>query len=187
MALNSALGTPHSALRLVVGLGNPGTRYAGTRHNVGYDVIDALAGDAPERVRLFKPESVFMNESGRPVAELARRNGIAPSSILVVCDDFALPLGSMRLRLKGSSGGHNGLNSILEALGTNEIPRLRVGIGPVPEGRDPADFVLERFRAGERDAVTRSIERAAEAVRCIGKEGWDAAMNRYNAAPEDRP
>src|ERR1700729_235608 len=106
-------------IRLIVGLGNPGARYDSTRHNVGYRVIDRLAeGERPAGVRLLKPETVFMNESGGPVAAAARKNGIRPEEILVICDDFALPLGQLRIRLKGSSGGHNGLDSILTMLGT---------------------------------------------------------------------
>ena len=106
------------ALRLLVGLGNPGSRYDPTRHNVGYRVIDQLReGEALVGVRLLKPESVYMNDSGNPVAELARKNGILPEEILVICDDFSIPLGQLRLRLKGSSGGHNGLNSIITVFG----------------------------------------------------------------------
>ena len=168
----------------MVGLGNPGTRYGPTRHNVGYRVIEALQASAPPAVRLFKPEAVYMNESGRPVAELARKNGISPAEILVVCDDFAIALNQLRLRLKGSSGGHNGLNSILEVLGTLQVPRLRVGIGPVPEGEDPADFVLKPFARQEAEPVKKAIEKAAEAVRVSIAEGFDAAMNKFNQKAE---
>lgn len=180
MVPESAFRIPQSEFRLVVGLGNPGDRYAATRHNIGYRVIDLLQETSWSGPRLLKPESVFMNESGRPVAEVARKNGISPNAILVICDDFMIPLGSLRLRRKGSDGGHNGLGSILETLATDEVPRLRVGIGPVPEQVDPADFVLARFRSSEHEAVESAVQKAAEAVRVIVDHGFEAAMNRYN-------
>jgi len=167
-------------IRLIVGLGNPGTRYHPTRHNVGYRVIDVLKVNPPAGVRLLKPESVFMNESGHPVAELARKNGISAAELLVVCDDFAIPLGQLRIRSKGSSGGHNGLNSIIQTMGTADIPRLRVGIGPVPDGEDPANFVLKSFAKKEADAVDAVIQRAAEATRVVIAEGLEPAMNKFN-------
>lgn len=172
-------------LRLVVGLGNPGTRYQRTRHNIGYRVIDALAGRLPGSVRLFKPDSVFMNESGVPIRELARRNGIQPAEIVIVCDDFSIPLGQLRIRLKGSSGGHNGLKSIFEQFGTMDVPRLKVGIGPVPAGMDPADFVLRTFEKSEDAVVEDTIARAAEAVEAMVKDGIEAAMNRFNQRKGD--
>jgi len=175
------------ALRLAVGLGNPGTKYAPTRHNVGYRVIDRLRERATLTLKLFKPESVYMNESGGPVAELARKNGIVPADVVVICDDFSIPLGQLRVRLKGSSGGHNGLNSILQTLGTAEIPRLRVGIGPVPEGEDPADFVLKPFARSEAEAVAEAIERAADAVEVMAQDGFEAAMNRFNGKTGEAP
>ena len=168
-------------LRLLVGLGNPGSRYDPTRHNVGYRVIDRLRErETLPGVRLLKPDSVFMNESGGPVAELARKNGITPAEILVICDDFSIPLGQLRIRLKGSSGGHNGLNSILTTLGTKDVPRLRVGIGPVPEGQDPADFVLKSFTRAESAALTNIIEKATQAVRMAVTGGAEVAMNTFN-------
>jgi peptidyl-tRNA hydrolase, PTH1 family len=175
-------------IRLIVGLGNPGARYDRTRHNVGYRVIDRLRkGEPLPSVRLLKPETVFMNESGGPVAELARKNGIGPAEILVICDDFSLPLGRLRIRLKGSSGGHNGLNSILTTLGTPAIPRLRVGIGPVPAGEDPADFVLKSFARGEEKAVNAVIEKAAEAARMAVTGGSETAMNTFNQKEGEAP
>ncbi|HVO33364.1 MAG TPA: aminoacyl-tRNA hydrolase [Elusimicrobiota bacterium] len=167
-------------IKLVVGLGNPGKSYVRHRHNLGYRVIDRLHEGPPEPLLLFKPESVFMNEAGHPVAELVRRKGLAASELLVVCDDFSIPLGALRLRTKGSSGGHNGLDSILQSLGTAEIPRLRLGIGPVPDGVDPAAFVLANFPASEARQVDDMIQHAVEAVRVMTREGWDAAMNRFN-------
>ncbi len=167
-------------IKMVVGLGNPGKTYVHTRHNVGYRVIDELEKNPPERLMLYKPDGVFMNESGRPVTEVMRRKGIQPDELLVVCDDFSILMGSIRLRTKGSSGGHNGLDSILKALATTEIARLRVGIGPVPEGMDPADFVLKRFAAMEDECISEMIHTAAEAIGCIAAEGWETAMNRFN-------
>jgi PTH1 family peptidyl-tRNA hydrolase len=168
------------SIRLVVGLGNPGARYQPMRHNVGYRVIDLLEARGGCPARLLKPESVFMNESGLPVTALARKNGITAGEILVVCDDFAIPLGTLRLRMKGSSGGHNGLKSIFEHLGTQDIPRLRAGIGPVPAEEDPADFVLKPFAKTEQEAVEAMIERAADAVLVAVNEGLEPAMNRFN-------
>jgi len=171
------------AIRLVAGLGNPGAPYAGTRHNVGYRVVDLLKEAPPAGVRLFKPAS-FMNTSGVPIGELARRNGIAPAELLVVCDDFSLPLGRLRIRREGSAGGHHGLESILEVFATRQVPRLRVGIGPVPEGKDPADFVLENFKSPERKSIETMIEAAAQAVRLAAAEGLEKAMNRFNPEPK---
>src|SRR5262245_43420728 len=138
-------------IKLVVGLGNPGEKYVMTRHNVGYQVIDELEKNPPGGSKLFKPDG-FMNSSGVSVAEVSRKSGYAPGEILVVCDDFMLPLKQMRIRRSGSDGGHNGLASVLESVGTQDVPRLRVGIGPVPEGDDPADFVLQKFNRSEREA-----------------------------------
>jgi peptidyl-tRNA hydrolase, PTH1 family len=173
-----------SDIKLVVGLGNPGKQYAWTRHNIGRHVIEAFENDRPAGVHLFIPDS-YMNLSGGPVAEVARRKGCQASQILVVSDDFMLPLGTLRLRRGGSSGGHNGLKSIFEVMGTQEIPRLRVGIGPVPEGVDPKEFVLQPFRSGERALVEKSLTLAVEAVRKIADVGLEAAMNEYNAKRVD--
>jgi len=169
---------------MVVGLGNPGEKFAQTRHNVGYRVIDLLKKDPPIGVKLFKPEG-YMNSSGVSVAEMARKNGYGPSDILIVCDDFSIPLGMPRIRLGGSSGGHNGLDSIIQFLGTQDIPRLRVGIGPVPPGRDPADFVLEPFSA--RTSLDEKAQMAVYVIPSVARivreaiiEGIETAMNRYN-------
>jgi PTH1 family peptidyl-tRNA hydrolase len=170
-------------IKLVVGLGNPGKSYAATRHNMGRRVVECLQKDKLEGVVLFVTD-VFMNTSGIPVAQLMRKKGIAPEDVLVVSDDFELPLGSLRLRLKGSSGGHNGLQSVLENLGTQNVPRLRVGIGPVPQGEDPAEFVLKPFAAGEKAHVQRAVEEAADAVRITLGSGIEVAMNQFNRRPE---
>ena len=170
-------------IKLVVGLGNPGKNYANTRHNVGFRVLDRLEEGEKPSALLFRPDS-FMNTSGGPVSQIARKKGIQPNEILVVCDDFAIPLGTLRLRMKGSSGGHNGLDSILNTFGTLDVLRLRVGIGPVPVGQDPADFVLASFAPPEKPILDGAVTLAADAVRVALGEGFDAAMNRFNKKGE---
>jgi PTH1 family peptidyl-tRNA hydrolase len=188
-------------LRLVVGLGNPGRRYQGTRHNAGFLVLDELRrrGDGTEeRLRhgallsearvgdreivLVRPVE-FMNLSGPPVRAALRADGLEPGEMLVVCDDVWLPFGALRLRRGGSHGGHNGLRSILDSLGSTEFPRLRVGIGQAPEGQDQADYVLERFAPEERRRLDEVIGAAADAVEAAVTSGIDAAMNRTNRRP----
>ncbi len=185
-------------IRLVAGLGNPGPEYASTRHNVGFLVVDRLAeqfGSTWERstkwdavvtkygeVFLLKPMS-FMNRSGHPLFAVAQFYKIDPAEILVVLDDLALPLGRLRLRTGGSSGGHNGLESIIVQFGTEEIPRLRIGIGAAP--RDGGvDYVLSRFFEEEKPLVRSTIDRAAEAVKCAIDNGLVSAMNTFNKAEE---
>ena len=141
-------------------------------------MIDAL-NDHVQGLFLLKPPG-FMNTCGGPTSEAAKKRGISPEEILVVCDDFSLPLGTIRIRLKGSSGGHNGLESILQAFETLGIPRLRLGIGLVPPGVDPAEFVLEAFQRNQEMKIRPVIERAAEAVGVIAQKGLEAAMNIYN-------
>lgn len=164
---------------MVVGLGNPGRAYAGTRHNVGRRIAEAVQHELPSSVHVYWPET-FMNVCGAPIAAAARKKGVSPGELLLITDDFELPLGTLRIRQKGSSGGHNGLQSVLEAFGTSVIPRLRVGIGPVPDGQDPADFVLKPFPASDRKQVGDVLVRGAEAVRTAVTEGVETAMNRYN-------
>ncbi|MDE2292891.1 MAG: aminoacyl-tRNA hydrolase [Elusimicrobia bacterium] len=186
---------------LVVGLGNPGERYAGTRHNVGFRTADRLLERAGGRweaaaagegeaaravvggreVWLAKPMT-YMNESGRMAAALARFYKIPPASVLVVSDDIDLPLGRLRIRLKGSSGGQRGLESVLTHLGTTDVPRLRLGVGPRPAETDAAAFVLGRFRPDEREAAEALVDRAADAAESCVEKGVEAAMNLYNAA-----
>lgn len=188
-----------SVLRLVVGLGNPGSRYARTRHNVGFRLLDHAAGESGwkdfqglgltarvEGLILSKPQT-FMNESGRFVAALSRYHKISPAEMLICFDDVALPLGRLRLRAAGSSGGQKGMESILQSLASPEapaLPRLRIGIGPQPSGRDSADFVLSRFAASEEAELPAVLERAWEAVLVVSKEGLQKAMNRFNATVE---
>lgn len=197
-------------MKLVVGLGNPGRRYQATRHNVGFAVVDEVArragaafelgranamtgrvGVGPASVLLAKPLTM-MNLSGEAVAGLSSFYRIAPPEILVVADDVNLPLGRLRLRARGSAGGHNGFRSIIGLLGTGEFPRLRVGVGRGDPRRELADHVLARFDEDERPDVDTSVARAADAVELFIAEGIEAAMNRYNrwevqGAPERDP
>ncbi len=185
-------------IRLVAGLGNPGREYQRTRHNVGFMVLDRLAADArlpwdysekwgaawaKTDVILVKP-AAFMNRSGQPISAIANFYKIAPEEILIVVDDFALPLGRLRVRAKGSSGGHNGLESIFEHFGTEEVPRLRVGIGTAPS-QGAVDYVLGRFFEEEQPLLDATIKRAAEAVKCAVDKGLFAAMNLFNQPPEE--
>ncbi len=187
---------------LVLGLGNPGPEYDGTRHNLGFLVIDALAASEGETLRegpgpshvcgysvgrmrgiLAKPMTL-MNRSGSAARALVDRlEGPDLESILVVTDDLDLPLGRLRFRRSGGDGGHNGLRSVMGELGSGGFPRLRLGIGRPEEeaGRDAIDHVLAPFLDEERGAVTGVVERAVEGVRLFVAEGIDAAMNRFNA------
>jgi PTH1 family peptidyl-tRNA hydrolase len=186
--------TTESMIRLVAGLGNPGPEYAATRHNIGFMVADQLAaqyGSTWEKsskwdalsakcgsVLLIKPMS-FMNRSGYPLFAVAQFYKIEPQQILVVLDDLALPVGRLRLRARGGSGGHNGLESIITQFGTEEIPRLRIGIGEAP--RDGSvDYVLSRFFDEEKPLVRSAISRAVEAVKCAIDNGLVSAMNTFN-------
>ena len=182
---------------LVVGLGNPGSSYAGTRHNIGFLVVDRLAlnGDGRwavdnasagelctvrlgnRRVVLFKPQT-YMNRSGAALTALRRRLTFAPEETLVVLDDFLLDFGCLRFRRRGGDGGHNGLASVLEAMCTEEIPRLRVGIGSPPAAGDSVDYVLAPF--GPDEAVHDLVELSCRAVEGYLEEGIDAAMNCFN-------
>lgn len=195
------------AIRLVAGLGNPGREYENTRHNIGFLVLDRLAGRlglgafafsnnwqalwarGADGCLFVKPQT-FMNLSGRAVAGVARYYKIPPAEILVVFDDLALPLGRLRLRPQGSAGGHNGLQSVLEFFDTAEVPRLRIGIGAAGGGRGMVGHVLGKFRPDEQPAVAEAVERACEAIECARAEGLEAAMNRFNrtdAPPKSPP
>ena len=187
-----------TSIRLIAGLGNPGSEYAATRHNIGFMVVDQLAaqfGSAWEKsskweaisarcgaVLLVKPLS-FMNRSGYALLAVAQFYKIEPQQSLIVLDDFALPLGRLRLRERGGSGGHNGLDSVIAQFGTEEIPRLRVGIGPAPfEGS--VDYVLSRFFDEEKPIVRATIDRAVEALKCAIDNGLVSAMNTFNKSEE---
>ena len=182
-----------SRLRLVVGLGNPGPRYARTRHNAGFRLVERLAGDdavwkdfeglgrwARRDALMLAEPMTFMNESGRFVGALARFHKIPPAQTLVCFDDVALPLGRLRLRPSGSSGGQKGMQDIIERLGTPDIPRLRLGVGPQPPGMDSADYVLGRFTAEQEKQFEEVLGGACEAVLLAADEGLEAAMNRFN-------
>jgi PTH1 family peptidyl-tRNA hydrolase len=187
-------------VKLIVGLGNPGAKYRGTRHNVGFAVADELArrrqvafDSSPvealvaklrvaEPVLLAKPLT-FMNESGEAVGALARYFKVEPVDLLVVVDEAQLPLGRLRLRASGSAGGHNGLKSVIAHVGT-EFPRLRIGVGRGDPRWDLADHVLSRFEAEERDTADEAVSRAADAVETFLEEGIGPAMNRFNTRGE---
>ncbi len=188
------------ALKLVVGLGNPGREYERTRHNVGFMVLDEIArrrglefssgqpnawtaklrgeGGAPVAV-LAKP-STFMNLSGHAVTTLKGFYKIETPEILIITDDVNLPLGRLRARARGSEGGHNGLRSVAEQLGTLEYPRLRIGVGRGDGRRDLADHVLAGFDADEREEITRAVERAADAADVFIADGIVKVMNTFN-------
>jgi len=187
-----------STVRLVVGLGNPGPEYKGTRHNVGFEVLDRLATEwglgwqhskswhalwaKGDKAILVKPTS-YVNRSGEPLQAVAQFYKIAPMEILVVLDDMALELGRLRLRPDGGTAGHNGLESIIVQFGTEEIPRLRIGIGAAPR-EGAVDYVLGRFFEEERPLVEKTIVRAADAVKCAIDNGLLSAMNQFNKNPE---
>jgi len=188
-----------ATLKLVVGLGNPGAKYEATRHNIGFEVVDLLAkggsgasfsrkfdGQVAEveidfrRVLLLKPET-FMNLSGRAVSQVVRFYKLDPADILVVCDDLSLPLGKLRIKPGGSDGGQKGLRDIAAHLGTDQYPRLRIGLGDRGE-MDAADFVLGRFKNVERPQINDSLILATQAVAVWVNRGIDTAMNRFNGA-----
>lgn len=184
-------------MRLVVGLGNPGPEYAGTRHNLGFRVVEevarrrALGTWSPLCAALVagggellvaRPQT-FMNRSGLAVRCLAERGGLEPGAILVVFDDLALPIGRLRLRAGGGSGGHRGMASILEQVRSDDVPRLRVGIGPAPAGVDLAEWVLAAFEETEREAVEAAVQRGADACEAWLEEDLERVAARFNAPP----
>jgi PTH1 family peptidyl-tRNA hydrolase len=188
-------------MKLVAGLGNPGPKYKGTRHNVGFEIVDELArrhgltfdsspADAivarwRERNTLVVKPLTFMNLSGQAVGELARYFKIEPADTIVVVDEVQLPLGRLRIRARGSAGGHNGLRSIEAHLGTDQYPRLRVGVGRGDGRRDLADHVLARFEPDERAVIDEAVSRAADAIVMFIDDGIQIVMSRYNRK-EDR-
>ena len=184
-------------MKLIVGLGNPGSRYRLTRHNLGFMIVDALAerwrisiggkrheaelgtGEvASTRVVLAKPQT-FMNASGESVAKLRRLHRLEPADILAIYDDLDLPLGRIRLRAEGGAGGHNGVASLISVLGKG-FPRLRVGIGRPPGGADPVGYVLEPFETSERALVQEAIARAADGAESWLEQGLEPTMNVVN-------
>jgi peptidyl-tRNA hydrolase, PTH1 family len=185
-------------MKVVVGLGNPGSRYHGTRHNVGFAVVDSLAlgtgagrfqsrfqaqlcelTEAGEKVLLVKPET-FMNLSGQSVRQVIDFYHQPLTDLLVVCDDFALPLGKLRVRAKGTHGGHNGLRDIQNHLGTTEYGRLRIGVGAPQD--EAVDHVLGRFKASERPVIDEAVQLAAQAVIIWVHQGIQVCMNQFNGS-----
>lgn len=185
-------------MKLVVGLGNPGRKYQGTRHNIGFDVLAELArrhgagkpraahdGEvvdaqiAGERAMLLCPHT-FMNLSGQSVVKARDFYKLTNQEVLIVCDDFNLPLAKLRFRPKGSSGGQKGLASVIQQFGTDEVPRLRIGVGEVPSGWDAADFVLSKFSKQDLKEIEPAIWTAADAVALWAQQGIQESMNRYN-------
>jgi PTH1 family peptidyl-tRNA hydrolase len=184
---------------LVVFLGNPGPKYAQTRHNAGFMTADAVERKngvritrlryraltaesvmGADKVLLMKPQT-FMNLSGESVAPAAKFFKIPPERIIVISDDVALPPGKIRVRTKGSAGGHNGLKSIIECLGSDEFPRIRIGVGSPPHpDYDMADWVLSSFKGKDASDVEKAVQDAAQAIEIYIKDGADAAMNKYN-------
>jgi PTH1 family peptidyl-tRNA hydrolase len=196
--LQLAIGNWQLAMYLIVGLGNPGAEYEWSRHNLGFMLIDKLADDAGasvkrrecqslvgsgtvegQRVRLVKPQT-YMNLSGGAVTCLVKKYEVPGKSLMVISDDLALPLGTIRLRARGSAGGHNGLKSIIGALGTNEFVRLRIGIQPDHPVSDAKAFVLDEIPRSLRREVGAILERGTEALRCVLRDGIAKAMSLYN-------
>jgi PTH1 family peptidyl-tRNA hydrolase len=183
---------------IVVGLANPGAKYRGTRHNVGAMCVDELARRAGARLEnkvrdtelaeteigeapaIIARPITFVNESGKSVQNVLRKFNAEPDRLLLVVDDMDLKIGRLRLRAGGSSGGHNGLKSVRQVTGTDDFPRLRIGVGRPPAGSDPIQHVLGRFRPDEREPIEAAVNRAADAVEAIQREGLDKAMETYN-------
>ena len=187
-----------AGMAMVVGLGNPGVKYEKTRHNVGFDCLNGLLakmgfpsvqakfegqftkGRLGQRDVCLVWPLTFMNCSGRCVSQFARFYKIETKNILVICDDLSLPLGKLRVRKSGSSGGQKGLNDIIQSLGTQEVPRLRIGIDPTPEHWETSDYVLSKFSTAERAVVDDGITNAVNATVIWLCDGIDAAMNGFN-------
>lgn len=193
-------------MKLIIGIGNPGSEYDRTRHNVGFEVLDRMARriapgevarsrfngstiesmDGDEKILLLKP-GTYVNRSGESVAEAVRFYKLTPAEdLLVVVDDMALPCGTIRLRTEGGSGGHNGLENILQHLGTEQWTRLRLGIDAPREGQPLERYVLERFGEDQQERIDDAIERAIDATTCWIREGADTTMNQFNPQPEPR-
>lgn len=185
-------------MKIVIGLGNPGKKYERTRHNAGFLAVDEIARDlrfslSQEKYHAFvgkcrmggedalvaKPQT-FMNESGRSVGAILRYTCAKAADLIVVHDELDLPLGTVRVKTGGGHGGHNGLRSIIEHIGTADFIRVRVGVGRPAPGRDAADYVLSPFTAEEREAAAEAIAKAAEAVKAVILDGLTRAMNEFN-------
>ena len=186
---------------IIVGLGNPGPRFADTRHNVGWRVLDLVAHQLQIRVSERRPKAVlgtgyfagrqvvlakprtFMNNSGEAVEYLLARFGGNGSNLLIIYDEMALPVGRIRIRASGSDAGHNGIRSIISAVGGTNFPRLRVGIGAPPQGVEGRDYVLGKFSEDESGAIAAAVDRSAAAIRCLLEENINVAMNYFNQDP----
>jgi len=185
-------------MKLIVGLGNPGKLYENTRHNVGFQIIREFArrhGAGPPQTK-FESETVrltlgdqqvmllcpltYMNLSGRSIRLAANFYKLPLGELLVICDDFNLPVGKLRFRTRGSSGGQHGLQNTIEQLGSEEFCRLRIGVGPLPERCSAADFVLGKFTAAQRETVAEVVDRACKAIDCWCTDGIDQSMNNFN-------
>ena len=187
-------------MKLIVGLGNPGSNYADTRHNVGWLALEAVAASlqcgpfkldkkfraevteaqvGPERLLLLKPQT-YMNLSGESVGALSRFVKVAPHDIVVLYDDLSIPLGTLRLRPDGSAGGHNGIKSLIAHLNTQVFPRVRIGIGPQPPGVKSEQFVLARWTPAERDVLPSVVQLSRDATLTLLERGMDEAMSRFN-------
>ena len=185
-------------MHIIIGLGNPTREYQATRHNVGFDAITRIADDynisldfkkhkaicgkgyvEGVKVILAQPQT-YMNLSGESVRELIDFYKVAPEDVIVIYDDISLEVGQLRLRTKGSAGGHNGIKSIISHLGTQEFPRIKVGVGDKPRGWDLADYVLSRFNNEEQPIIREALKNTSEAVKTVLKDGMETAMNIYN-------
>ena len=183
---------------IIAGLGNPTREYEKTRHNVGFDTIDVLVDKMNvsvderkfkglygrgilegEKVILLKPQT-FMNLSGESVRAAADYYKVDPDHIIIIYDDISLAPGQLRIRTKGSAGGHNGIKSIIAHLGTQEFPRIKIGVGDKPPRMDLADYVLSRFSREDREIMEKAFEEAAQAVQVMIRQGMEAAMNQFN-------
>jgi len=191
-------------LKLIIGLGNPGEKYRLTRHNVGFEIIDLLCEEiragrmkrqnfslasegrlGDEKLILAKPQT-FMNLSGVAVSSLSSKYGIPPEEIFVISDDLALDLGLLRVRRGGSAGGHKGVKSIIGCLKNQAFPRLRVGIGQTPQGKDTMNHVLSRFSKQDREQIDQTEQMAVEALKIMILDGIDSAMNKFNIRQKSR-
>lgn len=187
-------------MKAIIGLGNPGCEYEGTRHNVGFELVDLLSQSRQiplsqkgfravygrgniegETLLLVKPQT-FMNLSGETVGQIVEKEGIAPADILVICDDIHLEVGRLRLRGQGSSGGQNGLKSVAAHLATQAFPRLRIGVGEPPPSQQ-VEWVLGRFNRTDRQTIDEALITGIGAVEVWLTQGLQAAMNRFNIAP----
>jgi PTH1 family peptidyl-tRNA hydrolase len=190
-------------MHIIVGLGNPTEKYQATRHNVGWDAITRLSDDYKipldfkkhkaicgkgyiegEKVILAQPIT-YMNLSGESVRELVDFYKVSPEEVIVIYDDISLEVGQLRIRKKGSAGGHNGMKSIISHLGTDEFPRIKVGVGDKPKGWDLADYVLSRFQGEEQAFIREALKDSADACKMIITSGMDAAMNLYNKKKQE--